>query len=105
MYFYGVESGYILSLTDLDSGVYEPVFLKSRAAEGVAQALFDNVICRYGVPLEVRSDDAQEFVGKCLNRLSQAIGFRISSTHMGTTLRAMPRWNASTRISVNACVA
>ena len=81
MDFYGVESGYILSLIDLDSGVYEPVFLKNRAAEGVAQALLDNVICRYGVPLEVRSDDAQEFVGKCLNRLSQAIGFRISSTH------------------------
>ena len=57
MDFYGVESGYILTLIDLDSGVYEPVFLKSRAAEGVAQALLDNVICRYGVPLEVRSDD------------------------------------------------
>ena len=100
MDFYGVESGYILSLIDLDSGVYEPVFLKIRAAEGVAQALLDNVICRYGVPLEVRSDDAQEFVGKCLNRLSQAIGFRISSTH-GYHPEGNAKVGASTRISVN----
>ena len=60
---------YILTMVDLFSKWAEGIPLRNKEAVTVARALFDVVICRYGFPLQILSDNGKEFESGVLREL------------------------------------
>jgi len=72
---------YILSITDAFSKYVEAAMTLDKSAEHIAQIVFDNWICRFGVPTEIVTDGGKEFC----NKISQEFFRRLQLTHMVTT--------------------
>ena len=53
---------YILTVIDVFTKFAVATPLTDKSAGTVARAFVDNVICRYGAPLEVISDQGSEFI-------------------------------------------
>jgi hypothetical protein len=63
MDYYGVGTGKILGLIDLDSIHVELAFHERRSAELCMKTIRDQVIMRHGRMDHLRSDHAREFIG------------------------------------------
>lgn len=77
------SKGYIYCLTCIDrfSRWPEVIFLKDTKADTVAKALYENWICRFGVPLKITSDQGKQFECELFKELSRFLGFK----HIRTT--------------------
>jgi hypothetical protein len=68
-------------MTDAFTKYVELVPLHSKEAPVVAEAIFDRWFCRYGVPLEIVTDQGKEFNAN----LSEDLYKRMSVSHLQTT--------------------
>ena len=80
MDFYGVKTGYVLGLIDLDSLHVELAATKDRTAVGVRKVVKQQVLERHGKFDHLRSDHAKEFVGKTMSLLKHEYGYIHTTT-------------------------
>ena len=65
---------YILCMTDAFTKYVELVAIHNKEASLVAEAIFEKWFCRYGIPMDIVTDEGKEFCAK----VSEAL-----MTHMG----------------------
>lgn len=66
---------YILTCIDYLSRYTNVAALQSKEASEVGRAIWDNVICQWGPPEVIISDQGSEFRNKILKRLAKIGGF------------------------------
>lgn len=76
------SKGYSYCLTCIDrfSRWPEVMYLKDTKADTVAKSLYENWICRFGVPLKITSDQGKQFECELFNELSKFLGFKHTRT-------------------------
>ena len=85
---------YILCMTDAFTKYVELVPLPNKETQTVVSAIFFRWICRYGVPLEIISDQGKEFVSNFAKELYNKLGL----TH-NTTSPHHPQCNAQAEVA------
>jgi transposase InsO family protein len=60
---------YICVITDAFTKWVEAVAIPNKSEDTVAEAIFNNLICRHSVPRRIRTDQGTEFTNKLLKRL------------------------------------
>lgn len=60
---------YIISMMDDLTRFVEFEAITDQKAETVARALFENILCRYNIPIEMVTDNGTNFVGKVFKSL------------------------------------
>jgi transposase InsO family protein len=65
---------YILTVIDLFTKHAEAIPLRNKEAISVARALFDCVLVRYGLPLQILSDRGTEFENSVMSELCRLSG-------------------------------
>jgi len=94
----GRQKKYILCMTDAFTKYAELVALENKEAPTVAEAIFTNWICRYGVPLNIVTDRGTEFCAK----LSEELFTKLGASHLKTartTLRPTAKRKSPTKRS------
>ena len=71
---------YILCMTDAFTKYVELVALPNKETQTVVSAIFFRWICRYGVPLEILSDQGKEFLSNFAKDLYQKLGVLQTTT-------------------------
>uniref|UniRef100_A0A914E902 RNA-directed DNA polymerase n=1 Tax=Acrobeloides nanus TaxID=290746 RepID=A0A914E902_9BILA len=71
-----VRKNYILTVVDSFSKMLATAALSSKTAQQVSEALLMKVICLYGVPDTIASDQGREFVNSVVADLAKTMGFR-----------------------------
>jgi transposase InsO family protein len=84
---------FILVMTDAFTRYVELVAIENKETETVAQAIFLHWICRYGVPLEIVTDQGKEFV----SHICQNLWEKLQLVHNTTTPRH-PQANAQAEV-------
>src|SRR3989442_2994259 len=64
---------YILTVIDLFSKWVEAIPIKNKEAITVSKALFEHVISRFGIPVQILSDGGMEFEGSTLQELCRLL--------------------------------
>ena len=76
----GIESSeghkYVLSVIDRMTHHPELIPVKNKEASTVAEAFFEQVLCRHGTPAIVVSDNGDEFVNELFDELCRKYGIR-----------------------------
>ena len=90
----GTNKKYILVITDAFTKYVELVAIHDKEAITVTTAIFNRWICRYGVPLEIITDQGKEF----LNKLSDELWKLLGTQHNTTTARH-PQCNAQAEVA------
>jgi len=85
---------YIMCMTDAFTKYVEVTLIMDKMAETVSQAIFDNWICRYGLPLEIVTDGGKEFC----NKVSADLFEKLRITH-SVTSPAHPQCNAQAEVA------
>ena len=65
---------YILVITDLFTKWVEAIPVKSTGTETLATILMDEIICQYGVPQTIHSDQGANLTSKLIQNLCQKMG-------------------------------
>jgi transposase InsO family protein len=65
---------FILVITDTFTKYVELVAIDNKEAPTVTEAIFKKWICRYGVPLEIITDQGKEFCNKLSDELYKLLG-------------------------------
>ena len=84
---------YILVITDAFTKYVELVAIDNKEAPTVTEAIFKKWICRYGVPLEIITDQGKEFCNKLSDELYKLLG-----TEHHTTSSRHPACNAQVEV-------
>jgi len=84
---------FLLCMTDAFTKYTELVPLDNKEANTVADAIFDKWLCRYGIPIDVVTDNGREFCAALTERLLKKSG----ATHL-TTTPYHPQTNAQVEI-------
>lgn len=71
---------YILVVTDIFSKWVEAFALRSTDAETLATVLVDEVVCRYGVPSFIHSDQGANLTGQVVSSLCSRLGIKRTQT-------------------------
>ena len=71
---------YVLVVTDMFSKWTEAFALKSTDSETLAKVLIDKVICRYGVPSALHSDQGANLTSNLISSLCQNLGITQTRT-------------------------
>ena len=85
---------YILVITDAFTKYVELVAIDNKEAVTVTEAIFRRWICRYGVPLEIITDQGKEFC----NKLSDELYKLLQTKHLTTSSRH-PACNAQAEVA------
>lgn len=85
---------YILCITDAFSKYVEVVMVQDKMAETVSQSIFDNWICRFGLPIELIIDGGKEFC----NKVSKDLFDKLRVVHNHTSL-AHPLCNGQAEVA------
>ena len=90
----GRNKKYILCMTDACTKYVELVALPNKEAETVADAIFSHWICRFGIPVEVITDQGKEFCNKLTDEL-----FQLMEMKHGRTSAYHPQCNAQAEVA------
>ena len=71
---------YILTCQDAFSRFAQCSLLKTKEAKEVTEVLYRDVICRYGTPLQLHSDNGTEFKNKTWKGLMQKLRIQVTNT-------------------------
>ena len=82
-------------VTDLFTTWVEAFPLKSTDSVTLARVLVDEVICRYGVPHYLHSDQGANFVSAVIQFLCSRLGIKRAQTTL-TIHKGPDRWSVST---------
>ena len=74
------KAGYILTCQDAFSRFAQCSLLKTKEAKEVTEVLYRDVICRYGTPLQLHSDNGTEFKNKTWKGLMQKLRIQVTNT-------------------------
>ena len=85
---------YILCITDAFTKYVELVVVPDKEAETVSEAIFIHWILRYGIPMEIITDQGKEFCNKLSDELYQLLNV----TH-NTTTAYHPQCNAQAEVA------
>jgi hypothetical protein len=77
----GNNKKYILCITDAFTKYVELAALDNKEAPTVGNAIFERWICRYGIPLDIITDQGKEFC----NQLSDDLYKRLEMSHLHTS--------------------
>ena len=86
---------YVLVVTDLFTTWVEAFPLKSTDSVTLARVLVDEVICHYGVPHYLHSDQGANFVSAVIQFLCSRLGIKRAQTTL-TIHKGPDRWSVST---------
>ena len=91
------DNRYVLCLTDYYTKFVTAIPLPVCSANATATALFNNYICRYGVPQAIISDQGTSFKNQLLYALSQLLGYHhiFSTPYHPQTNGVVERFNAT----------
>jgi len=89
----GSGKSYVLCITDSFSKYIELVAVPNKEAATVVGAVMDKWICRYGIPLEIVSDNGKEFC----NEFSKLLFEKLQIKH-STSTPYHPQTNASAEV-------
>jgi transposase InsO family protein len=67
---------YICVITDSFTKWSEAIAIPNKSEETVAECIFNNLICRHGVPASIRTDQGTEFTNKLMNRIMSRMGIK-----------------------------
>jgi hypothetical protein len=81
-------------MTDALTKYVELVPLPSKEADTVANAIFDKWYCRFGVPLDIVTDQDKEFCAKLSDELFKRLG-----TNLLTTTPHHPQCNSQAEVA------
>ena len=84
---------FILSMTDAFTKYVEIVALPNKEADTVADAIFAHWFCRYGIPMEIITDQGKEFCNKLSDEL-----FKLMEVKHGRTSAYHPQCNAQAEV-------
>ena len=85
---------YILCMTDAFTKLVELVAVPNKEVTTVTSAIFNRWICRYGVPLELVTDQGKEFCAELADKLYEKL--KVKHT---TTTPAHPQCNAQAEVA------
>ena len=74
------EKKFILCLTDAFTKYVELVMIPNKEAFTVATAILNCWICRFGLPLEIVTDQGKEFTNQMAQKLFSALDIRHTTT-------------------------
>ena len=100
-------SKHLLVMVDSFSRWCEAIPMKTQEASEVADAIYANIICRYGAPRKLVSDRGKNFLSKIVQSLSQLFNIRRShtSSYHPQTNSACERLNGYIETQLKAYVA
>ena len=90
----GNQKKYVLGLTDAFTKYVELVALPNKEAPTVAQAIFEKWFCRFGIPLEVITDQGKEFCAELTEDL-----FKLMKVEHRTTTAYHPQCNSQAEVA------
>jgi hypothetical protein len=85
---------FLLCITDAFTKYIELASLDNKEAETVTEAIFQRWICRYGIPLEIITDQGKEFCNRLSDDLYQKLG-----THHQRTSPRHPACNSQAEVA------
>ena len=85
---------YILVMTDAFTKYVELVALPNKEADTVADAMFAHWLCRYGIPMEVITDQGKEFCNKLSDEL-----WKLMEMKHGRTSAYHPQCNSQVEVA------
>ncbi|CAF4957616.1 unnamed protein product [Rotaria sp. Silwood1] len=88
---------YVLCITDYFTRWVTAIALPDCSAQTTAQALFQEYICRYGVPKSILSDQGTHFKNQLMEAMAKLIGYNhiFSSVYHPQTNGMVERFNAT----------
>lgn len=89
---------YILVVTDIFSKWVEAFALRSTDAESLATMLVDEVVCRYGVPSFIHSDQGANLTGEVISSLFVLVLESSAHKPLYTIHKGMDNWNILTEL-------
>jgi hypothetical protein len=94
---------YVLVMMDYFTKWAEAVPLSSKAGEEIADALFKNWYCVYGIPYEIQSDQGKEFCNDVLYRINQrmAIDHKVTTPYYPNANGLVERFNQTLKKSLS----
>ena len=85
---------YILCMTDAFTKYVELVAIPNKEAGTVADAIFSHWLCRYGIPMELITDQGKEFCNKLSDEL-----FKLMEMKHGRTSAYHPQCNSQAEVA------
>lgn len=100
------ENKYIIVATDYLTKWPEARPLKTATAKEVANFLYEEIICRHGVPSSIISDHGKAFLGRVVGLLKEEVGFKhkLAAPYHPQTNGLTERFNGTLCRSLNKCV-
>jgi hypothetical protein len=89
----GRQHKYILCITDAFTKYALVTAVENKEAETVAQAIFNEWFCKFGIPAQIHTDGGKEFVNKLSNEL-----FTLLNVQHTKTTPAHPQCNAQVEV-------
>jgi len=90
----GNHKKYVLGMTDAFTKYVELVALPNKESRTVAEAIFEKWFCRFGIPLEVITDQGKEFCGELTEDL-----FKLMRVDHRTTTAYHPQCNSQAEVA------
>ena len=85
---------YVLVMVNCFSKWTEACPLPDKTALAVADAFFQHIVCRFGMPMVIHSDQGQEFENKVMQELCILCVLHIKPRRPHTIQKVMGWWNA-----------
>ncbi|CAF3544285.1 unnamed protein product [Rotaria sp. Silwood1] len=91
------ENQYVLCITDYFTRWITAVALPDCTAQTTAQAIFNEYICRYGVPVSILTDQGTHFNNQLMESMAQLIGYNhiLSTVYHPQSNGMVERFNAT----------
>lgn len=91
------DNQYVLCITDYFTRWINAIALPNCSAQATAQAIFNEYICRYGVPNSILSDQGTHFNNQLMDAMAKLIGYThiFSTVYHPQTNGMVERFNAT----------
>jgi transposase InsO family protein len=91
------DNQYVLCITDYFTRWVNAIALPDCSAQTTAQAIFNEYICRYGVPLSILSDQGTHFRNQLMDSMAKLIGYNhiFSTVYHPQSNGMVERFNAT----------
>ncbi|CAF1652766.1 unnamed protein product [Rotaria magnacalcarata] len=99
------QKHFLLVIADYFTRWVELFALRQTTATHIANILIDEIICRYGVPLHILSDNGLQFIAHLFNEICANLGINRKFTanyHPQTNMSERVNWTLKAQIAIYA---